>query len=99
MENKIINKEFEILKEIDTPTVINAIEHFKVRDETVGFGSMELKCLTPENKPMLGYALTATVDTLTPGPIPHRLDVLGKLFEFVYKSSQPIVICIKPKFP
>ena len=89
--NKYINK----LKKFDTPTISNSIESFKVRDDTVGYASMELKCLTPELKPMVGYAVTATVDTTTPGPIKNRYEKLGTLYELIYKQKGPSVVVIK----
>ena len=59
-------EEFNALKEIDTPTVCNAIERFKVRDDTTGYTGMRTRCLFPHFATTLGYALTVTVDSTTP---------------------------------
>ena len=53
------------LRQIDTPTVSNAIEHFTVRDPVIGYPSMELACQFPDYDPMVGYAVTCTADTTT----------------------------------
>ena len=58
----------ETLREFDSATIANAIEHFEVRDPTTGYATSELVCQTPEiAKPMVGYAITCTLDTTTPG--------------------------------
>jgi 4-hydroxy-4-methyl-2-oxoglutarate aldolase len=54
------------LKMIDTPTICNAIETFKVRGRMEGFFGMDIKCLFPEFGTMVGYAVTVKVDSTTP---------------------------------
>lgn len=64
---RLLNPEvLETLKRIDTPTLCNAIETFNVRGRVEGFLGMSIACLFPELGPMLGYALTVTVDSTTP---------------------------------
>ena len=66
-------KQIEALGRIDSPTVSNAIEAFGVRDPTDGYASLELRCLFPDLGPMVGYAVTCTADSTTPGgprPVP-----------------------------
>ena len=48
----------ETLRQIDTPTLANAIEAFKVRDRTEGYVGGDIRCLFPELGPMVGYAVT-----------------------------------------
>ena len=80
----------EALRECDSPTISNAIEHFKVRDTTTGYASMELQCQFPDLKPMVGYAVTCTVDTTTAGDQrPMRLD---RLLDTVRVAPKPAVI-------
>ena len=94
--NKIISPEYiKKLSSFDSPTISNAIEEFGVRDNTVGYASMELKCLTPGQKSMIGYAVTVTVDTTTPGQRPARFGKLPELFDLVNKSPKPSVIVFK----
>ena len=54
------------LRALDTPTVCNAIESFKVRGRVEGFCGMDVRCLSPELGVMVGYAVTLTVDSTTP---------------------------------
>jgi regulator of RNase E activity RraA len=61
------NEQLSALREIDTPTICNAIERFNVRGRVEGFLGMDIRCLLPELGSMVGYAVTATVDSTTPG--------------------------------
>ena len=81
------------LRSIDSPTISNALEHFKVRDRTTGYATNELVCQFPELKPMVGYAVTCTADTTRPGD--SRPSRLGNLVEAVAAAPQPCVIVIK----
>jgi regulator of RNase E activity RraA len=82
------------LRSIDSPTVANAVETFKVRDDTHGFMGMDVPCLTPEFGVMVGYAVTATADSMTPGR-PRDRRGLVKLFEAVAAAPKPSVLVIK----
>jgi len=83
----------ESLSRIDSPTVSNAIEFFKVRDPTTGFASMELKCQYPDLKPMVGYALTCTVDSTT--PLPRGDNVRHALFEAIQAAPNPVALVLQ----
>lgn len=58
------------LGSIDTPTICNAIERFHVRSEVTGYVGMNIRCLFPQFGSTVGYALTVTVDSTTPGVKP-----------------------------
>ena len=87
--------DIEKLRQFDSPTISNAIEFFKVRDNTIGFSSWELKCLIHQMKPMVGYAVTVTVDTTSAGPIPDRFDKFRDLLDIMDKYTKPIILCLK----
>jgi regulator of RNase E activity RraA len=55
----------EYLKSVDTPTLSNAIEVLDVRPRAAGFAPLQLRCLFPEFGRMVGYAVTAQVETVT----------------------------------
>ena len=78
MRNSVSAEIIEALRQFDSPTVSNAIEAFKVRNLTEGYVSMEIRCQFPDLKPMVGYAVTCTMDSTTPGPKRK-----GKLLEFL----------------
>ena len=81
----------EDLREFDSATVANAIEHFEVRDPTTGYATSELVCQTPEiARPMVGYAITCTIDTTTPGD--RRPSGLGELVGLIDAAPKPSVL-------
>jgi regulator of RNase E activity RraA len=55
------------LREIDSPTVANAIEHFQVRPRVSGYAGTGVRCLIPGLGTMLGYAVTCKGDSTTEG--------------------------------
>ena len=87
-------KVIEQLRGYDSPTVANAIEHFEVRDPATGYATNELICQTPWAKaPMVGYAVTCTADTTTPGDKrPQRVTDIVNLVE---QAPKPTVLVIQ----
>jgi 4-hydroxy-4-methyl-2-oxoglutarate aldolase len=83
----------ETLRQYDSPTIANAIEHFRVRDNVDGYASLELRCLFPERKPMLGYAVTCTADTSMPGDT--RPGGLGRIWAALEAAPRPAVLVIQ----
>lgn len=83
----------ESLRQFDSPTVSNAIEHFEVRDPVAGYASMELCCQFPRREPMVGYAVTCTADSTTPGD--RRQLNLEKLVDALQTAPKPGVLVIK----
>ena len=63
---QLTDEQLRALKEIDTPTVCNAIETFSIRGRVEGFPGIDIRCLSPKLGVMVGYALTVTVDSTTP---------------------------------
>ncbi len=57
----------EYLQSVDTPTLSNAIEVLQVRPRNEGFTPVNVRCLFPELGFMVGHAVTAHVETMTPG--------------------------------
>ena len=53
------------LRAIDSPTVANAIEPFKVRPRVAGYAGATLRCLIPGLGSMLGFAVTCKGDSTT----------------------------------
>lgn len=94
MTKKLISPEIlEALCQLDSATVSNAIEHFKVRDPVTGYTSMELRCQFPDLKPMVGYAVTARSDTTSPGRSgPMRLE---GLLDLVQAAPKPVVVVVQ----
>lgn len=94
--NQPTNNSIELIESLggfDTPTISNAIEKLQVRDRAVGFTSSKLICQFPQLKPMVGYAVTATADSTTPGD--KRPPQLEHLVETLENAPQPAVLVIK----
>lgn len=86
------------LRSVDSPTIANAVEAFKVRDDTQGFMGMDVPCHTPEFGVMLGYAVTATANSMAPGRARDRKGLM-KLFDAVAAAPKPSVLVIKEVGP
>ena len=86
------------LRSMDSPTVANAIETFKVRDDTQGFLGMDVPCHTPEFGVMVGYAVTATANSMAPGRARDRRGLM-KLYDAVAAAPKPSVLVIKEVGP
>ena len=93
MPARLSVEQLEELRSVDSPTVANAIEAFRVRDDTQGFMGMEVRCLTPEFGVMLGYAVTAAADSMAPGRSRDRRGHM-RLFEAIAASPKPAVLVI-----
>src|SRR6187401_161162 len=70
MHSTVSPELLESLRRLDTCTVSNAIETFKVRLRNEGFTS-RLHCLFPCRSPVVGYAVTARIRTSNP-PVKGR---------------------------
>jgi regulator of RNase E activity RraA len=98
MPARLTPEQLEELRSFDSPTIANAIEAFTVRDPTAGFMGLDIRCLTPEFGVMLGYAVTATSSSMTPGRARDRHGLV-RLFEAVAASPQPAVLVIQDVGP
>ena len=81
------------LRGVDSPTIANAIEPFKVRDRTDGYVGGRVRCLFPEMGPMVGYALTVTM-TSRPGSVASR-DGYWRMWEALERMPAPSVLTIQ----
>jgi regulator of RNase E activity RraA len=89
----ISEKVLAFLQGVDSPTIANAIEAFKVRDRTEGFIGGKVRCLFPEMAPMVGAALTVTM-TNAPGPIAGRGRWL-QMYEALAEIPAPSVLVVQ----
>ena len=89
---------FAELASVDTPTICNAIEAFKQRDDSEGFMGARVRCLTPELGVMAGYAVTATCDSMTPGQ-PRRREPFMALWETLAAAPKPAVLVFQDVSP
>jgi regulator of RNase E activity RraA len=54
------------LRQITSPTICNAIETFKLRDNSEGFMGPEIRCILPQLGTMVGFAATALIGARSP---------------------------------
>ncbi len=95
MSEPLTPEQLRELTAMDSATVANAVERFKVRGSTEGYMGMDIRCQFPEFGVMAGYAVTATVDSTTPGrPMPPGEGHM-RLFEAVAASPNPVVVVLK----
>jgi 4-hydroxy-4-methyl-2-oxoglutarate aldolase len=81
----------EYFKTVDTPTLCNAIELLKVRPHEHGFTPLAIRCLFPELGRMVGYAVTAQVETVTTmEPRDNRIFI--DLYRAVEAAPKPAII-------
>ncbi len=82
------------LRSIDTPTILNAIETFGVRPNTLGFTGTNVRYLAPDMGVLLGYAATALGDTMSEAA-PKSPDGMFQMWEAVDETPNPVVLVIK----
>ncbi len=87
----------DYLKTVDTPTLSNAIELLQLRPQSEGFTPLSVRCLFPEFGRMVGYAVTAQVETMSEGAPDWNLFM--QLFEAVGQSPKPAVVALQEVGP
>jgi 4-hydroxy-4-methyl-2-oxoglutarate aldolase len=94
---RLTAEQLDSLRQIDSPTVSNAIERLGVRPRLAGFAGWELRCAFPELGTLIGYAVTCTADSTTES----RQDDRGllRLWEAVESAPKPSVIAIQDVGP
>jgi regulator of RNase E activity RraA len=81
------------LESVDSPTIANAIEPFKVRDRVDGFVGGNVRCVFPDLPTLVGHAVTVTV-TNRPGPVLGR-EGFWAMWEAVEAMPKPSVIVMQ----
>jgi len=77
---------------IDSPTISNAIERFKVRPRVSGYVGYDIRCIFPELPPTVGYAVTCTVDSTTEG----RQGIgFQRLYELLTNAPKPAIVVMQ----
>ena len=98
MAQRISPELLETLRGIDSATIANAIETFKIRDRTTGYMDMNIQCMFPEMGPLVAYAVTAIGDTMTPGPPPNR-DGFFLWLDAIAAAEAPTVCVLQDASP
>jgi len=80
------------LRRIDSPTIANAIETFKIRPRVQGYVGYDIRSIFPQLPPMVGYAVTCTVDSTTEGRVGIGFQ---KLYEILETAPKPAVVVMQ----
>jgi 4-hydroxy-4-methyl-2-oxoglutarate aldolase len=96
-EQTLQTDQIETLKQIDSPTIANAIETFDVRDPTEGYASLELQCMYKDYAPVVGYAVTCTEDTASPRRFNRGTSYTSYevLYRAIQDSPKPVIVVFK----
>jgi regulator of RNase E activity RraA len=85
--------ELDFLAGVDSPTVANALERLKLRDRSDGYLGGNVACAFPELGPMVGTALTLTVDNAVGRTA--RPEGYWELWSTLEALEGPVVIVMK----
>lgn len=80
------------LRRIDSPSIANAIETFELRPRPVGYVGYDIHCIYPELPPLVGYAVTCTVDSTTEGRVGIGFQ---RLYELLEAAPKPAVVVMQ----
>ncbi len=81
------------LRSVDSPTIANAVEVFKLRDRTEGFVGGAVRALFPDLGVMVGQALTVTVGNEA-GEVASR-DGYWRMWKTLEQMSSPTVLVMQ----
>jgi 4-hydroxy-4-methyl-2-oxoglutarate aldolase len=90
--HSLTDADLSFLTSVDSPTIANAIERFKVRPLTEGFIGGEVRCSFPELGSMVGRALTVTMRN--PGDRPASRQGYWRMWEQLEATAGPTVLMI-----
>jgi 4-hydroxy-4-methyl-2-oxoglutarate aldolase len=90
--------ELEILRNISSPTIANAIETFDVRPRGEGYTNIGVQCFFPERGALLGYACTAMIHSGQPAAA-KRLVSRTDYWEYVKQAPYPKITVVQDLSP
>ena len=88
----LMPEQIDTLRRIDSPTIANAIETFEIRPRVNGYVGYDIRCIFPDLPPVVGYAVTCTVDSTTEGRVGIGFNALYALLE---QAPKPAVIVMQ----
>ena len=90
---RLTPEQIQELAAIDSPTISNAIERFRIRPRLQGFAGWDLRCIFPDLGSTVGYAVTCTADSTTESRTDER--GLLRLWEALEAAPKPAVLVIQ----
>jgi 4-hydroxy-4-methyl-2-oxoglutarate aldolase len=95
MKLPLTAEQLEPLRLFDTCTVANVIETFNLRLRNEGFTNASIRCLAPRLRPMVGYAVTATIRASHPPPDRHHYLDRTDWWNFLLTIPAPRVVVLQ----
>ena len=92
MITKLSHEQLSALRRIDSPTISNAIETFKLRPRVAGYVGYDIRCIFPELPPTVGYAVTCSVDSTTEE---RRGIGFQRLYELLANAPKPAIVVMQ----
>jgi 4-hydroxy-4-methyl-2-oxoglutarate aldolase len=80
-------------------SVSNAIETFEVRLRNEGFADAGVRCLTPDQPPAIGYAVTARIRSSAPPPIGHSYHDRTDWWAYIVSVPAPRFVVVEDVDP
>ena len=95
MKPLLTAEQLEPLRLFDTCTVANAIETFDLRLRNEGFTNASIRCMFPRLRPMVGFAVTATIRSSNPPPSGHHYLDRTDWWNYILSIPAPRVVVIQ----
>ena len=94
---EITAEDLERLAEWDTPTICNGLEALDPAYRLTGYTTRAFTCMRPEQKPIVGYARTATIRaSAKPALAPEKvLELRQDYYAYVDAGPKPSVVVIQ----
>jgi regulator of RNase E activity RraA len=90
--NVLTPEQLALLQKVDSPTVANVIELFKIRSFVAGFTNQALKAVYPELPPAVGYAVTASFRAAYPAEAKDSYAGMPQLIDQAMSIPAPRMI-------
>lgn len=87
-------EELGSLRRFDTCMIANAVEKFNVRLRNTGFTNGRLRCMFPDDSPIVGYAVTARVRSGEP-PIAGTFRDRGDFWNRILECPAPRILVLE----
>lgn len=93
-EAVLTSDRLDFLLSVDSPTISNAIEPFKIREMAEGYIGGKIGCMFPELGVMVGQALTVKVTNIH-GSVAAQRDGFWEMWEALEQMPSPSVIVMQ----
>jgi regulator of RNase E activity RraA len=99
MSVPLTSDQLETLRGLSTCAVANAIETFETRLRNEGFSARGIRAMFPQQKPVVGYAVTVKIRCSSPPPEGHSYLEHTEWWNQILKSPAPRIVVIEDVDP